>query len=172
MWLVIPAWYPEESKEDVEVNFFGGTNSLHHTYASLNSPYSERLACDLKRQREQQHSGNGFPWKSQDVCVLRIRNGNSDRNVRYSPCPLESYTLLNTTCLIHTMLLACMFSALTIWHWVLVGSLGMIASPVPSFPQWPTVLCVELRLYWLFPVHSDMFVGISLVLLTFGQSCW
>lgn len=52
------------------------------------------------------------------------------------------------------------------------GSLGMIASPVPSFPQWPTVLCVELRLYGLFPVHSDMFVGISLVLLTFGKSCW
>lgn len=70
------------------------------------------------------------------------------------------------------MLLACMFSTLTIWHWVLVGSLGMIASPVPSFPQWPTVLCVELRLYGLFPVHSDMFVGISLALLTFGKSCW
>lgn len=56
-----------------------------------------------------------------------------------------------------------------------LSSLGKTISSTPSFTQFPLVPCVGLRPHG-FPIHCPhplcMSMGVVLVGLTFGQSCW
>lgn len=55
---------------------------------------------------------------------------------------------------------------------LLYSSLGKNTSFAPSFPQLYKVLYVGLRTYRLFYVQFGMSIGVILVQLIFGQSCW
>ena len=58
---------------------------------------------------------------------------------------------------------------LTLDNQLVCSSLGKTASPVLSLPQFLIVHCGGLRSHELFSMQSDMFVDITLTLLTFGE---
>jgi hypothetical protein len=74
------------------------------------------------------------------------------------------------------VLLSCMYvfraDHLALNNQLLYSSLGKTISLEPSFPQLSNVLYVGLRTYRLSHVQFGMSIGVILVQLMFGQSCW
>lgn len=66
-----------------------------------------------------------------------------------------------------TVLLVCMFSGLTVWHWTINGCAPPRGGPLPapSCPQLPIVLCVGLRPNGSIPIQF----GMSIVSDLFGS---
>lgn len=55
---------------------------------------------------------------------------------------------------------------------LMFSSLRKPASPLPSFPQLLTVLCVGLRLCGFFSTQFDIILGVVHVQLTFRELIW
>ena len=69
---------------------------------------------------------------------------------------------------VHIMLLVCVFSELLFG----AGQPAGVLFPTTSFLPLPLVLLVLLKPPELVPVQADKSVGVFLVQLMFGQSCW
>lgn len=67
-----------------------------------------------------------------------------------------------------------MFSGLSVWSGqpIVWSFMGEATSPIPNFPRLPIVLCIGLRRHRFVSIQFDIFIGITLIQLTFGQLCW
>lgn len=68
----------------------------------------------------------------------------------------------------------CVFSGLSVWSGqpIVWSFMGEATSPVPNFPRLPILLCIGLRRHRFVSIQFDIFIGVTLIQLTFGQPCW
>lgn len=83
---------------------------------------------------------------------------------------ISNYT--HTSCSVRVLLLACMFSGLSIWYWAINWRAGEDGLSCPHCSLVICSLCEGLRPCELCLNHVIMSIGIILVQLTFGQSGW
>lgn len=67
-----------------------------------------------------------------------------------------------------------MFPGLSVWSGqpIVWSFMGEATSPVPNFPRLPILLCIGLRRHRFVSIQFDIFIGVTLIQLTFGQPCW